>query len=124
MIDVEVLRDRSIMIIRPGGRLDKSDFEHIEREFDQLPRLEGKINGLLIDARAFPGWSNRAAFARHIRFIKDHHSRVRRIAAVSDAIILRIFAAIAKYLVSAELRYFSLYEKDRALDWLQRGHDD
>ena len=66
MIDVEVLRDRSIMIIRPGGRLDRSDFEHIEREFDQLPRLEGKVNGLLIDARAFPGWSNRAAFARAV----------------------------------------------------------
>ena len=38
MIDVEVLRDRSIMIIRPVGRLDRSDFEHIEREFDQLTR--------------------------------------------------------------------------------------
>ena len=122
MIDVEVLRDRSIIIIALNGKLHGSDFEQIEREFD--PDRDGRMTGLLIYATAFPGWANPAAFARHMRFIKDHHRKVRRIAAVSDAMIFKIVPAIAKHFVTAELRHFSLNDKERALGWLEGGHRD
>jgi hypothetical protein len=40
MIDFELLRDRSILLITPGGPLEKADFEQLAKEVD--PFIEGK----------------------------------------------------------------------------------
>jgi hypothetical protein len=34
MIDFELLRDRSILLITPGGPLEKADFEQLAKEID------------------------------------------------------------------------------------------
>jgi SpoIIAA-like len=83
----------------------------------------GKLTGLLICANAFPGWDSFAALVSHLKFVRDHHRQVARVAAVTDSEFLRIMPHIAKHFVSAQVRQFSSDEKTEALAWLEAGHE-
>ena len=54
MISYELLRDRGILIVRPEGPLEQTDFEALAREVDPYIEAQGKLNGLLIAAKLFP----------------------------------------------------------------------
>jgi stage II sporulation SpoAA-like protein len=59
----------------------------------------------------------------HLKFVRDHHRQVARVAAVTDSEFLRILPHIAKNFVSAQVRQFSSDEKTEALAWLEAGHE-
>lgn len=42
----------------------------------------------MIQAGSFPGWESFAALVSHMRFVRDHHRSIGKVAAVSDSIIL------------------------------------
>ena len=75
----------------------------------------------MIFAEAFPGWTDFAALVTHIRFVKNHHSSIKRIAVVPDSEILKIMPAVAKHFVAAKIRHFPSDQKDAALAWLESG---
>ena len=56
MVNHELLRDEGILIIRPEGSLEASDFQKIAQEIDPYIEANGKLHGVMIDAEAFPGW--------------------------------------------------------------------
>ena len=85
MVNHELLRDEGILIIRPEGSLEASDFQAIAQEIDPYIEAHGKLHGLLIDAAAFPGWKDFAALLAHFKFVKGHHQKIEKIAAVSDS---------------------------------------
>src|SRR5262245_48011169 len=117
----EVVRDKGIVIITPDGKLQTADFDRLAAEVDPIISANGMLNGLMVYARAFPGWSDLAAFAAHIRFITGHRGKVRRAAVVSDSALLAWAPAVAKPIVGAEVRHFPAAEKDQALAWLETG---
>src|ERR1700760_4766231 len=88
MINYELLRDEGILIIRPTGSLEAADFQKIAEEVDPYIEAHGKLHGVMIDAPAFPGWKDFAAVVAHLRFVKGHHQKVEKIAAVSDSSFL------------------------------------
>jgi hypothetical protein len=118
MISHELLRDRGILIVIPEGPLEKTDFVALAREVDPYIEAQGKLNGLLISAKLFPGWKDFAALVSHLRFVKNHHQRIRKVAAVTDSGFLSIMPRIATHFVDAEVKHFEYRDKDRALDWL------
>jgi len=119
MIRVELLRDKGIVIVMPEGRLEASDFDRIGAEVDPFIKANGKLNGVMIYTASFPGWADFAALVTHIRFVKDHHRNIRRVAAVSDSSFLKIMPAVARHFAAAEIRHFPFAEKERALVWLE-----
>jgi SpoIIAA-like len=121
MIESELLRDRGILILSPDGPLEKSDFERIARDIDPFIASNGKLNGLMICAKAFPGWDSFGALVSHIRFVKDHHRKIERIAAVTDSDFLTIMPHIAKHFISADVRQFAFEKRKEALAWLDAG---
>jgi hypothetical protein len=121
MLDVQLLRDKGIVILTPEGRLQASDFERVGREVDPFVEEHGMLKGLLVHARAFPGWADFAALTTHIRFVRDHHRKVARIAAVSDSAVLKIMPKIAEHFVAAEIRHFPSDEMELAVAWLEEG---
>jgi hypothetical protein len=121
MIQFELLRDQGILILSPNGPLEAGDFERISEEIDPFIALNGKLGGLMICAKAFPGWESFGAMVSHLRFVKDHHRKIDRIAAVTDSEFLRIMPHIAKHFVSAEIRQFPSDERTQALAWLEAG---
>jgi hypothetical protein len=119
MLDVQLLRDQGIVIITPNGKLQASDFERVGREVDPFIDEHGMLRGLLIHATAFPGWSDFTALTMHIRFVRDHHRKVARIATVSDSAFLEIMPKLAKHFIAAEIRHFPADDMGLAIAWLE-----
>ena len=119
MLKHELSRNESILIVRPEAPLEAKDFEELNREI--APNIEdgGKLHGLMIYTESFPGWENFAAFLSHIKFIKDHHQKIEKVAAVTDSGFLSIMPHVAGHFIQAEIRHFAWGEKDAALDWLK-----
>jgi hypothetical protein len=85
MIHVELLREKGILIITPEGALQQSDFESLAQLVDPYIETEGELHGVLIFAESFPGWADFAALLSHLKFVKNHHQHIAKIAAVTDA---------------------------------------
>jgi len=56
MLKYELNRAESILIIMPSGPLKSKDFEKLVQEVDPYIKEKGKLNGLMIYAKSFPGW--------------------------------------------------------------------
>ena len=69
MLQFELLRDRKILVITPGGPLEKEDFERLASAVDPFIASNGQLNGVVIYAQSFPGWSSFAAFVSHLKFL-------------------------------------------------------
>jgi len=123
MIDHELLHDDGILIVTPHGPLESSDFARLAEEIDPFIEEKGKLNGLMIYAESFPGWNDFAALVSHLKFVKNHHERIERIAAVTDSGFLSILPRVARHFVRANIRHFDRRDKKHALDWLN-GLDD
>jgi SpoIIAA-like len=121
VIHFELLRDRKLLIITLDGPLQKADFEQLSSEVDPFIASNGKLAGLMICAKSFPGWDSFAALVSHLRFVADHHRAIKRIAAVTDSGLLKIMPSLANHFVQAEIRHFNLAEKDQALAWLEQA---
>jgi hypothetical protein len=119
MVDYELLSEEGILVLRPQGSLEASDFQKIAQAVDPFIEAHGKLRGVLLDAASFPGWADFAALVAHLRFVKDHHRLVEKIAAVSDSAFLAIAPKIASHFVKAEIRHFSQSEKEEAWAWLR-----
>jgi SpoIIAA-like len=120
MIDYELLRTEGVLVIRPRDRLEAADFEKLAQEVDPHIEANGMLHGLMIDAEAFPGWNDFAALLAHLRFVRDHHRKIERVAVVSDSTFLSVAPKIASHFVQAELRHFSQAQREDALAWLLR----
>lgn len=118
MIKFELMRDQGILILSPEGPLEKADFERLAQEVDPFIAANGKLNGLMIVAEAFPGWDSFGALVSHLRFVKDHHRKVARVAAITDSEVLKIMPHIARHFVAAEIRQFPSDQRAEALAWL------
>jgi len=121
MIRHELLRERGILTLEPEGPLQAADFSTLAGVVDPYIEQHGELKGLLISAPAFPGWDDFAALLSHLRFVRDHHRRIRRVAVVSDSAFLSVAPKIAKHFVSAEIRTFDAADRAAALAWLESG---
>lgn len=119
MLDYELHHADGILIVMPHGPLKAEDFERLVKEVDPFIEEHGKLNGLMICAKSFPGWDSFASFLSHMKFVKDHHQKIKRVAAVTDSAFLSIMPQVAGHFVQAEIRHFDCDEKDAALDWLK-----
>jgi hypothetical protein len=119
VFNYELNRAEGILTVKPTGPLESADFEKLVQEVDPYIEAEGKLNGLMVCAESFPGWDNFAAFVSHIKFVKNHHQKIKKVAAVTDGSFLSIMPQIANHFVAAEIKHFDFNDKDTALIWLK-----
>ena len=119
MIRHELLGDRGILIVKPEDALRAEDFAALAREVDPYIEQHGALKGLVIEAPTFPGWENFAGLVSHLRFVRDHHRLIRRIAVVSDSTLLAFAPKLANHFVSAEVRAFEAADRTAALAWIE-----
>jgi hypothetical protein len=109
---------RSVLHVRPTGALEKEDFEALARDVDPHLEKHGGLKGLIVEISAFPGWESLGAMAAHIRFVRDHHKRIGKIAVVTDSPIGRIAEPLASHFVAAEIRRFPAGDIEAARSWI------
>jgi hypothetical protein len=56
MIRFELLKDAGALVVQPQSALSAYDFRKIARVVDPYINEYGKLTGLLIEAKYFPGW--------------------------------------------------------------------
>ena len=119
MISHELLRDDGILIVTPEGRLEAGDFESLAVEIDPYIEENGPLAGLMIYVESFPGWDDFAALVSHLRFVREHHRKIAKVAAVTDSKVMSIAPRIVAHFVSAEIKHFDYADRAAALAWLR-----
>jgi hypothetical protein len=119
MVEYDLLRNEGILIIRPKAALEAEAFQRVSQEVDPYIEANSKLHGVMIDAPSFPGWADFGALLAHLKFVRDHHRRIEKVAAVSDSQILAIAPQIAGHFVQANIRHFTQAQRDEALAWLR-----
>jgi hypothetical protein len=119
MLNHKLLLPEGILVLEPDAPLQAADFEGLAHEIDPYIAEHGKLQGLMIHAKAFPGWANLDAFLAHMRFIESHHQKIHRLAVVTDSSLLTELPKIAAHLVRAEVKQFPESAYQDALRWLR-----
>lgn len=118
MLKVNLSEVEGIAVLEPDGELSESDFKNAAETIDPYIEKVGKLNGLIIHVRSFPGWDSFVSFITHMQFVKQHHKKVSRIAFVTDSPIGSIAENIASHFVNAEIKNFSFDELENAKKWI------
>ena len=119
MIKFELLKDQGLLIVEPKDTLTADDFQAICRAVDPFISENGNLSGLLIDVPSFPGWESFGALVEHIKFVRDHHRKINRVAVVTDSTLLTVAPKIAEHFAHPEFKVFKSGEKANALAWLE-----
>jgi hypothetical protein len=86
-------------------------------EVDPFIERTGGLQGLLPEAPAFPRWEGFGGLSPHLRFVRDHHRLIRRVAVVSDSPVLSHLPQLASHFAAAEVRHFPQGDRAGALAW-------
>ena len=121
MISHQLGREDGILILTPVGPLESEDFSGLARIVDEYITENGALTGVMICAEKFPGWEDFGALISHLKFVKNHHGDIGKVAAVTDSQFLSIMPKIIDHFVSAEVRHFDFADREAALAWLRTG---
>ena len=118
MIEHTLDAANSVLYVRPKSAIAKGDFEQLAKAVDPQIEKSGGLAGVVVEAGAFPGWDSFGAMVEHLRFVKDHHKRVRKIAIVTDSAIGNVAERLASHFVAAEVKHFPAGQAEAAKRWI------
>ena len=118
MLSVKIDEKNLVAVLQPEGPLSASDFESAAKTIDPLIEKSGKLNGVVIYTKSFPGWDSFAALVSHLRFVKNHQEKVSHVAFVTDSPLGKFAEPVASHFVKAEIRSFPYADYDKALEWI------
>jgi len=121
MIDSSLDTAHSILVLHPRSALAAEDFANLAKTVDPFIEANGALAGIVIDAPSFPGWEGLGAMAAHIRFVRDHHRRVKKVALVTDSAMGKVAEKFASHFAAAEIRQFPSGQVDAAKQWITGG---
>ena len=118
MIDHSFDAAQSILHLRPKAALTREDFAQIAKTVDPHIEKAGALAGILIEFSAFPGWDSIGAMAAHLRFVREHHQHVKKIAVVTDAKLGAVAEKLASHFVAATIKHFPAGQAEAARKWI------
>lgn len=121
MIEFKLDPKTAILTIHPRSALEKNDFVELGQAVDPEIEKHGDLAGLVLDASHFPGWDSFGALVTHLKFIRDHHKHVKKIAVVTDSPMGDAAEHITSHFVSAEIKHFPAGQTGQAEAWIAQG---
>lgn len=121
MLNVKVDANYGLAILEPDGALTDNDFRLAAQLIDPVIEKNGSLKGLIIHSRSFPGWASFAALVSHLRFVREHHKSVQRLAFVTDSPVGSFAEAVGNHFISAQIRNFTFDEFEAARRWILFG---
>jgi len=117
MLSIKLDEENGIAVLEPGGRLSREDFEAAAKQVDSYIEKSGPLNGLVIHSERFPGWDSFAALSSHLRFVKEHHKKISRVAFASDSPLGHLAETVGRHFVNAEIKAFPFSDLEKAEAW-------
>ncbi len=118
MLKITSDENRQIVTVEPDGALEASDFQRLDDVVDPIIATKGGLSGLLIHAKQFPGWQSFSDFLAHTRFLRDHLTKVSKVALVTDSPAAELAQVVSRF-VSTDVRHFHYDKLDDAVAWLE-----
>ena len=112
-----LLPESGVIVVEVKQALRSQDFDALALTADAWIEAHGDLQGLVIHAREFPGWENFGSLLRHVRFVRDHHRKVKRIALAADTKLATLAPKIAEHFIQAEVKSFGYDELHAAIAW-------
>jgi len=116
-ISYRLIPETGVIVVEVSQALRAQDFDSLAFVADAWIEAHGSLQGFVIHAREFPGWENFGSLVRHLRFVRDHHRKVQRIALAADAKLAAIAPKIGEHFIHAEVKSFRYDELDSAIAW-------
>ena len=109
---------RGVLVVEPHGPLRAEDFDALETAVDTwIESSDGALRGIVVHAREFPGWENLGSLVRHVRFVREHHRKIRRVALAVNGTLAQLAPAFVDHFVDAELKQFGADDLEPAIVW-------
>lgn len=121
MLKHTLLSAEGILILEPSEALEAADFEAVIHGMNPYLADHDSLAGLMIFAKAFPGWLNLEAAIDHLQLISKYHQKIKRLAIVSDNGLLSALPKFAAHLVHPDVKHFSEAEYEDALSWVKEA---
>lgn len=118
MLDIQLNNLTATATLIPCGALSEDDFKTATQTIDAFIAEYGKLRGIIIHSKDFPGWDSFGALIDHLKFIKDHHEMVTHIALVTDSMFGDLGEMIASHFISAQIKHFVFNDLSHAQDWI------
>ena len=115
MIRLERDFSRDLVEIRLQDLLQTKDLQRLNIDAKILMAGDTPLH-MLVDARYFDGWENRAAAIEHFRFINNHHHKIQRLALIAGKQSQYWLAVLAGVFVNPQIKVFAAPKKART--WL------
>ncbi|MBS3744051.1 MAG: STAS/SEC14 domain-containing protein [Wenzhouxiangellaceae bacterium] len=117
-MEIAYKTEYGILEIRPTGTLSEDDFKSMAAEFETLEKDERTLNGILINAKNFPGYESFSDMLAHAEFIAEFRDRVPKVAVCTDSAVAGLMQVIGKAFTEAEVQKFDYENRDEAEKWL------
>ena len=108
----------SILHVRLKDSLTQGDFAELAKTIDPYIERTGDLAGIIIEAPTFPGWESLGAMSAHLRFVRDHHKRIKKVGVVTDSALGKVAEHFASHFVSAEINHFPAAQLEAAKQWV------
>ena len=116
-ISHRVLPDAGVVVVDVDEPLRTQDIEELATVVDGWLAEHPTLHGLVLHARAFPGWENLSGLVRHLRFVVGHHRQVDRLGLAVDGSLAAVAASVAELVAHPQVRRFSFDELPAATAW-------
>jgi len=118
MLNVDLDETKGIAILEPDEQLSEKDFQSAARIIDPYIEKAGRLNGIIVHVKSFPGWKSFSGLITHLKFIKDHHKKISHIAFATDSPIGGFAEHVGSHFVNAEVKSFSFRDLEDAKVWI------
>jgi hypothetical protein len=117
-LDYVLDQENGLLEVEIAAPLSSLNFEVMTGAVDSYIEKNGRLNGLLIHTKRFPGWEDFGSFISHIEFIKSHHQKIKKVALVTNSKLANIIPSLSQHFVNADIENFSFEELSEAKKWI------
>lgn len=117
MLRVQLDENRGVAILEPNGELSKEDFDSASRLIDPYLETNKVLKGIVIHVQSFPGWESFSSLVAHLKFVREHHKKIARIAISTDSPIAGVAENLASHFLNAEIKGYAFSDFEMARHW-------
>jgi hypothetical protein len=123
MLKVDIKDQANIVVLTPDGAIHAQDIDKMATEVNRYIDEHDRVPNLVIFAKSLPHWANFEALRKHLKFVRNHHEIVKKVALVSDSKLLWLAKILVSRFVGAKVRRFPEEAFDDALAWAEVEED-
>ena len=123
MIQIETHPEKNFVHAVPGDVLTSADLDKLRETIDNYINVHDKVPALLVETRELPHWDKFSTMLQHLSLVKSRHKLIRKVAIVSDSVVLQSLRPIADHFTKAKIRHFPSRHLIDAVEWCSTQED-